>query len=155
MQGSRVPFSSQNSAIPTEAEYNAKRAPSFDVDNMLSGGAAFGVNNDAGPTPYDNLRTPSAQTSPREGQAYGPGTAPAPQNQALPTQRTAPNTLLPGNTSPGGTPPVPSTPNAPAAAGGPQAALGMYGAMPTLANGQSGMGPRILAALNPTAGSNA
>jgi hypothetical protein len=48
---------------------------------------------------------------------------------------------------------VPSQPNAPAAAGGPQAALGMYGAMPSLAQGQSGMGPRILAALNPTAGS--
>ena len=83
---------------------------------------------------------------------------PAPQqpSQAIPTPRTEPpRYLLDGTPAgpPGSTPPVQGGPAAPAAATGPMSALPY--AQPTLANNMTGLGPRILAALNPTAGSTA
>jgi hypothetical protein len=143
----RTPVS-QSSAIPTVAEKNQSTPGPVDT------GPEPGDTSGGGASPSSVWNTLKGAGSSVWNTMTGAGQQQAPyQNQALPTQRSTPNTLLPTGNSPGGTAPVPSTPNAPAAAGGPQAALGMYGQMPSLAQGQSGMGPRILAALNPTAGS--
>lgn len=88
------------------------------------------------PTPA-NPSGGQPQTGPAA--VFGANQAPGHQQQAVPTQQTA-------QAQPGNAQPVPGGPGTPS----PQQAG--YGASPTLANGQSGLGAQLMASMNPTTG---